>query len=178
VVKTDLSPVWFSKENNIVDAADVVHWREDKKQFVAYNGAHPWFAVWGSTLPVIGHNTEAAAPIKTIGLGKVASVTYQLEIKPHQAITAVFVVSGSNQNSVIWSWQSRHSAHWKERLKKQTVTAASFMKCLQMALCTTRVIHRKHPILLSPYGRSLSGRAIKSFFRKCTLISRKVCTGY
>jgi hypothetical protein len=98
VVKTDLSPVWFSKENNIMDAPDSVYWIEDKKQFAANDEQHPWFAVWGSSLEAINHNTEAVAPIETIALGKTVSATYSLEIKPHQTITAVFVVSGSNKD--------------------------------------------------------------------------------
>ncbi len=98
VVKTDVSPVWFSKENNIIDAPDTIHWMEDKKAFVAKDTKHPWFTVWGSPLRVISHNTDAVAPVETMGLGKGASATYQLEIKPHQTMTAVFVVSGSNKD--------------------------------------------------------------------------------
>ena len=98
MVKTDLSPVWFSKENNIMDARDSVLWIEDKKQFVAKDEQHPWFAVWGSSLAVISHNTAATPPIETIGLGKAVSATYALEIRPHQTITAVFVISGSNKD--------------------------------------------------------------------------------
>ncbi len=98
VVKTDLSPAWFSKENNIVDARDTVHWIDDKKIFAANDMKNPWFTVWGCPLRVISHNTEAVAPVETIGLGKSTSATYGLEIQPHQTITAVFVVSGSNKD--------------------------------------------------------------------------------
>jgi len=98
VVKTDVSPVWFSKENNIIDAPDTVHWIEDKKLFAANDTKQSWFTVWGSSLQVISHNTEAVAPVETIGLGKAASSTYPLELKPHQTITAVFVVTGSSKD--------------------------------------------------------------------------------
>jgi glycogen debranching enzyme len=98
VVKTDLSPVWFSKENNIVDAKDTVHWLNDKKLFVANDTRNPWFTIWGSSLPAITHNAQDNAPIETIGLGKAASATYQLEISPHKVSTIVFVISGSNKN--------------------------------------------------------------------------------
>jgi hypothetical protein len=98
VVKTDVSPVWFSKENNIIDAPDSIHWIADKKLFAANDTKNPWFAVWGSALKVIDHNTAAVAPVETIGLGKAASTTYQLEIKPHQSITTVFVISGSDNS--------------------------------------------------------------------------------
>jgi len=96
VAKTDLSPVWFSKENNIDDAADTIKWVEGKKLFAANDTKHPWFAVWGSSLPVISYQADAIAPVETIGLGRAASATYGLQIKAHETITAVFVVSGSN----------------------------------------------------------------------------------
>src|SRR5205085_12084572 len=83
VVKTDVSPVWFSKENNIVDATDTVRWIEDKKIFAANDLKNSWFTVWGSVLHAVNHNAEAIAPVETIGLGKAASATYSLEIKPH-----------------------------------------------------------------------------------------------
>ena len=98
VAKTDLSPVWFSKENNIIDAVDTVHWVEDKNLFAANDTKHPWFAAWGSSLPVISHQVGAIAPVETMGLGKAASSTYRLQIKPHETKTVVFVVSGSNND--------------------------------------------------------------------------------
>jgi len=98
LVKTDLSPVWFSKENNIIDAIDTVYWIDDKKQFAANDTRNPWFTVWGSSLPTISHDTQANAPIETNGLGRAASATYQLEIKAHEVFNAVFVIGGSNKN--------------------------------------------------------------------------------
>src|SRR5262249_42016038 len=83
---------------DIVDAPDSVHWTEDKKTFAANDMKNPWFAVWGSSLQAISHNTDAETSFKTAGLGKAASIAYQLEIKPHASITAVFVVSGSNHD--------------------------------------------------------------------------------
>jgi hypothetical protein len=98
LLKTDLSPVWFSKENNIIDAPDTIHWIEEKKIFAANDTKHPWFAVCGSALHAISHNTNDVAPVETIGLGKAASGTYELDIKPNQTITAVFAISGSHKD--------------------------------------------------------------------------------
>src|SRR5215831_13596059 len=99
VVKTDVSPVWFSKENGIIDAPDTIRWLKDKKLFIANDTKNPWCTVWGSSLHTISHNTGTVAPVETIGSGKAASATYLLEIKPHQTITAVFAISGSNRNA-------------------------------------------------------------------------------
>jgi hypothetical protein len=98
VVKTEVSPVWFSKENGIIDAPDTIRWLEDKNLFIANDTKNSWFTVWGSSLHAINHNADAVSPVETIGLGKAASATYALEIKPGQTITALFVVSGSNKD--------------------------------------------------------------------------------
>ena len=98
VVKTDLSPVWFSKENNIIDAADTIYWMENKNLIVGKDTRNPWFTILGSTLPVVRHNTNAIAPIETIGMGKAGSVSCNVTVRPHQTLTAVFVISGSNKD--------------------------------------------------------------------------------
>jgi hypothetical protein len=98
VAKTDLSPVWFSKENNIIDATDSVYWIENKNLFAAQDTRNPWFTIWGSSLSAISHDTQVVAPVETNGLGKSGSATYQLMIKPHAVSTVVFVISGSNKN--------------------------------------------------------------------------------
>lgn len=98
VVKTDVSPVWFSKENNIIDTDDKLSWVDDRSVFVARDVQNPWFAVWGSSLPVISHSTQPSTPVETIGMGKPASTTHQMEIKPNESVEAVFVISGSNRS--------------------------------------------------------------------------------
>ena len=96
IVKTDLSPVWFSKENNIIDAKDSVFWDNANSVFNAFDINNPWFAVWGSTLQATGHSEDVnKAPI-TRGQGRSASTRYMLKIKPGESITSEFFVSGSN----------------------------------------------------------------------------------
>lgn len=96
--KTDLSPVWFSKENGIADGEDSVHWLNDKNIFTANDNSNPWFAVWGSSLPAVSYNVNAATPVETKGMGKAASATYQVVINAKQTVTVTFVVSGSNKD--------------------------------------------------------------------------------
>jgi hypothetical protein len=98
LVKTDVSPVWFSTENNIIGAPDTVQWLGEKNLFAAYDTKHPWFALWGSNLTASSHNAHAIAPVETIGLGKAASAAYQVQMKPGETITAIFVVSGSDKD--------------------------------------------------------------------------------
>lgn len=99
VVKTDVSPVWYSKENNILDATDTVSWNEARSFFVAKDVDHPWFAVWGTTLPAISYSTQKEAPVKTIGNGKTGSTKHHINLKPNEITTVAFVVSGSNESA-------------------------------------------------------------------------------
>ncbi len=98
VVKTDLSPVWFSKENNILDAPDTLQWDEASRMFTANDQQHPWFAAWGSSLPAIAHAEGVKTPIQTRGQGKAAATTYRLSLKAGETRTVSFVLAGSNQN--------------------------------------------------------------------------------
>ncbi|MFL5786684.1 MAG: hypothetical protein ACJ748_01410, partial [Flavisolibacter sp.] len=98
VVKTDLSPVWFSKENNIIDAADTIYWMEDKKLLVAKDIKNPWYTVLASSLSEPHYNKNAIAPIETIGKGRTASVSCRVVMKPFQTLSVVFVISGSNKD--------------------------------------------------------------------------------
>lgn len=99
VVKTDVSPVWFSKENNILDAADIISWDKAMSVFIAKDADHPWFAVWGTSFPVVNYDNQAEAPVKTAGDGKTGATKHQINLKPNEVITMTFVVSGSNESS-------------------------------------------------------------------------------
>lgn len=100
VVKTDVSPVWFSKENNILDAADIISWDAGMSVFTAKDVDHPWFAVWGTAFPTIDYNTQAEVPINTIGNGKPGTTKHRILLKPNEIITILFVVSGSNESYI------------------------------------------------------------------------------
>jgi hypothetical protein len=98
VIKTDLSPVWFSKENNIIDAVDTVYWDRDKSVFIARDSLNPWFSIWGSSLISVGHKIHSSIPIETIGLGMCVANNFQIDFTPYESVTAIFVVSGSDQS--------------------------------------------------------------------------------
>jgi glycogen debranching enzyme len=98
IVKTDLSPVWFSKENNIIDAKDSVLWDNVNSAFCAYDINNPWFAIWGSTLKAARHSQDAETAPITRGQGRSANIRYLLKIKPGESIKPEFFVSGSNSS--------------------------------------------------------------------------------
>lgn len=95
VVKTDLSPVWFSRENNIIDGVDSIYRVRGQQMMAAQDGRNPWYAVWGANLRPIGYNVDVIPPVVTKGMGKAASASYQLVMKPGEMATVVFVISGS-----------------------------------------------------------------------------------
>ncbi len=96
MVKTDLSPVWFSKENSIIDAKDSVQWDKENSAFCAYDIKNPWFTVWGSTLPAASHSEDIETVPATKGQGRSAKSRYIIKIKPGETVTSAFLVSGSN----------------------------------------------------------------------------------
>jgi glycogen debranching enzyme len=98
IVKTDLSPVWFSKENNIIDAYDSIVWDKKESVFYSFDTKNKWFTVWGSTLATLNYSFKEESNIKTIGLGKSASTFHSIELKAGESKTITFVVSGSTQS--------------------------------------------------------------------------------
>ena len=98
IVKTDLSPVWFSKENNIIDAPDSLYWDDARQLFAASDSKNPWYTVWGSSLPVAAHTTQTKTPVETAGMGKAAATTHRLSLRPDETAVATFIISGSNKN--------------------------------------------------------------------------------
>ena len=121
LVKTDVSPVWYSKENNIIDAADSITWDAKRSAYVSHDLKNPWFAVWGSSIQATNHTLNVPAPVKTIGMGRTAASNYLLEIEPNQSTTVVFVITGSNKNAetALASYQAISKSHLRLLQEKQ-----------------------------------------------------------
>ncbi len=100
-VKTDLSPVWFSKETGVYDYPDSVMWDEQQGIFSARDSVHPWYAVWGSSLPATRHASgkDVEIPETTKGPGVKAMTSYAVTLNPHETASVVFFVAGSDQKS-------------------------------------------------------------------------------
>ena len=96
LVKTDLSPVWYSKENNIIDAPDSIIWDNTNSAFCGFDTGNPWFTIWGSTLSAEEHSQYDDTAHITRGSGKSAATGYKIKIKPGETVSATFIISGSN----------------------------------------------------------------------------------
>jgi glycogen debranching enzyme len=100
LAKTDLSPVWFSKEIGIHDYSDHAIWSKEENCFIAADSLNNWYSVWGSSLPsaeqMIGVNNLKS---KSHGQGIACSSVYHITVGAHTNKKIVFVVAGSTKSS-------------------------------------------------------------------------------
>ncbi|MDR1780505.1 MAG: amylo-alpha-1,6-glucosidase [Tannerella sp.] len=98
VLKTDLSPVWFSKENGIIDYPDQLTWDDSNEMFYAHDSLQSWCMVWGTNNPIISYETDFSGPVETAGQGRNGLIRTSLTIDPGKNKTLSFVISGSENS--------------------------------------------------------------------------------
>ena len=125
LVKTDLSPVWYSKENNIIDAPDSIIWDNSNSAFCGFDTGNPWFTVWGSALSAERHSQYDDTTHLTRGSGKSAATGYKIKIKPGETVSATFLISGSNTS------------------KETALNAYKDLKENHIQLLTDKILHYK-----------------------------------
>jgi len=114
--KTDISPVWFSKENGITDHLDKVTWNSEGFFIGNDDSARAWTVIWGAIIPsnkqFIGTDE---IPQKTIGNGVAAVSNYNLSIEKNSSVTVTFIVAGSakDKNEAINTYKSLAKNHAK-----------------------------------------------------------------
>lgn len=96
VLKTDISPVWFSNENGIYDGRDSVVWNETLQLFEGNDLANPWYAVWGSDRDATSYTVNGYCPEETKGAGVAATLTSLLQLEPGQREQVTYFVCGSS----------------------------------------------------------------------------------
>jgi glycogen debranching enzyme len=100
LAKTDLSPVWFSKEIGIHDYSDRAVWSKEGNCFVAADSLNNWHTVWGTSLTSIEQKTGLSnSKSKSLGQGIACSSVYHLVVDVHTNKKIVFVVAGSTKSS-------------------------------------------------------------------------------
>lgn len=108
LAKTDLSPVWFSKEIGIHDYSDHAVWNEKDNCFIASDSLNNWHTAWGSSLASSGQSIGVNnSKSKSLGLGIACSATYHLSVGAHTTKKIVFAVAGSTkgQNEAIETYK-------------------------------------------------------------------------
>lgn len=99
VVKSDISPVWYSKENGILDGLDSLVWNDQKQLFVGKDTANPWYAVWGSSHSTASHSINCESPAETKGLGTAASLNNILTLPAGGTETIRYFICGSTESA-------------------------------------------------------------------------------
>lgn len=99
VVKSDISPVWYSNENGIFDGPDTLVWNDKKHLFEGKDITNNWYAVWGTNHNVASYSTNISSPIETQGLGSVATINSVLELAPGGQDTISYFICGSTKSS-------------------------------------------------------------------------------
>jgi glycogen debranching enzyme len=98
VVKTDLSPVWFSKKNGIIDASDTIYWNEQQGLLCAKDVTNNWHSVWGTNTATESHTINSFCPVETKGNGKSATLNSLLNLKPGKRETVTYFICGSTES--------------------------------------------------------------------------------
>lgn len=99
VVKSDISPVWYSKENGILDGPDSLIWNDQKQLFVGKDTTNPWYAVWGSSHSVVNHSVNSVSPMETKGLGVAGTLNSVLTLIPGGMETIRYFICGSTESA-------------------------------------------------------------------------------
>lgn len=94
LMNIDLSPVWFSKENGIVDANDQVSWNKDKSLFTAKDSLNDWYMVWGCSNKVMSYETCSKNP-QTKGLVTPTGIYTDIQLEPQQKEIIQYIIASS-----------------------------------------------------------------------------------
>ncbi|MCC8172218.1 MAG: amylo-alpha-1,6-glucosidase [Parabacteroides sp.] len=98
VLKSDISPVWFSNENGIYDGNDSVAWNETLHVFEGKDLANAWYAVWGSDRDATSYTVNGYCPVETRGAGVASTVTSLLQLEPGRSEQVTYFVCGSSRS--------------------------------------------------------------------------------
>src|SRR5690554_662662 len=95
ILRTDISPVWLSKEKGLIDYPDQLSWDSSNNIFRASDSLNAWHIAWGTNRPVLSYEKDCEVPTETLGQGKNGLINVILKIKPGEEEIISFGVSGS-----------------------------------------------------------------------------------
>lgn len=100
---TDLRPTWLGERTNMKDAEDEIIFDDRLSAVVAKDKVNPWYTAFGSALKP-NHFSEAGTacdPSARKGLGKSATLSFSLKLKPHEEKIIPFFIAGSYQSEAL-----------------------------------------------------------------------------
>ena len=171
VLKTDISPVWFSKENGILDYPDELVWDSNNQLFVARDSHHDWYLAWGTNSPVLSHEVDFNGPATTIGQGKSGMIRTSVKLAPGEEKVISFAISGStNSNDDAIDANKRLLKQKKELIAKKQKSLGNLLavstvtlpdKQLETAYNWVKINTRWLEMDLEGFGRFLGAGAIE-----------------
>jgi hypothetical protein len=99
---TDLRPTWLGERTNMIDAVDDISFDSKLSAVIAKDNINPWYVVFGSSLKTDHFSQEAINRQLTTreGLGKNATLSFSLKLKPNQEKVIPFFIAGSYKSKV------------------------------------------------------------------------------
>ena len=99
---TDLRPTWLGERTNMIDAVDDISFDSKLSAVIAKDNINPWYVVFGSSLKTDHFSQEAINCQLTTreGLGKNATLSFSLKLKPNQEKVIPFFIAGSYKSKV------------------------------------------------------------------------------
>ena len=95
VLKTEISPVWLSNRNGILDYPDQIEWDSTNQLFSARDSVNDWYLAWGTDSPVLAFEKDSYVPETTIGQGKSGSISTSVRLAAGEEKVITFAISGS-----------------------------------------------------------------------------------
>lgn len=171
VLKTDLSPVWFSQENGISDYPDQLHWDNDHDLFSVSDSFHKWYMAWGTDNPVLSYEEDCEEPVETLGTGKSGLIRTAVKVAPGEEQVVTFAIGGSiSGNADAISTSQRLLKHKNKMLSEKQNSIVTLLnvskvslpdKKLEIAYNWVRINTRWLEMDLDGYGRFLGAGAVE-----------------
>ncbi|MEM6345895.1 MAG: glycogen debranching protein [Bacteroidota bacterium] len=96
---SDLRPVWLGERTNMIDGADSWRWDEATQTLIAKDSLNPWYVIVGTERSATSHKlNDTSCEFTRRGLGRNASLTYQIDLAPHASEELTFIIAGSYQS--------------------------------------------------------------------------------
>lgn len=93
---TDLRPVWLGERTGMEDGRDAVSWDESAQCLIGKDDLNDWYVVWGSKILPADHQIgSATCDFERRGRGANASLSFSIELAPHEQIALPIVIAGS-----------------------------------------------------------------------------------
>lgn len=101
VIRFDVLPVWFSKENGIQDYEDEAEFDTETSCIIAKDQGHEWYAVLGCdfalTQQQIKITKEHIGMEKTIGKGVSAAIAKTISVQPQESCILTYYIAAAEE---------------------------------------------------------------------------------